>query len=129
MLALQFVTDITLTVKSFVYDDSALCDFIANKVVEYVKAQLEENIVALSIVSRRIHEQLSEYVNAVSISGFNSNEDLAVAPSVDEKLQAYNRQFFNVIDSANKLSIRRIVYVDDRKLLKTRSGVTVTFIK
>ena len=127
-LPLQIATEFTLTVKSFVYEDDNLRELIENKILEYVTAQIEESVLSATAVSKLIMENLKEYVDAVAVSGFNTKEDLSGALTTDEKFDAYQTQVLRVVDSDAKCSIRRVVYVDDRKLLATKRGLTINFV-
>ena len=127
-LPLQLATEFTLTVKPFVYEDDNLRELIENKVLEYVTAQIEESVLSATAISKLIMENLKEYVDAVAVSGFNTKEDLSGALTTDEKFDAYQTQVLKVVDSDAKCSIRRMVYVDDRKLLATKRGLTINFV-
>ena len=127
-LPLQIATEFTLTVKSFVYEDDNLRALIENKILEYVTAQIEESVLSSTAISKLIMENLNEYVDAVAVSGFNTKEDLSEALTTDEKFDAYQTQVLKVVDSDAKCSIRRMVYVDDRKLLATKRGLTINFV-
>ena len=128
VLPLQLATEFTLTVKSFVYEDDNLRELISSKVLEYVKAHINENTLSVTSISKTILENLNEYVDAVAVSGFNTKEDLSGTLSVEEKYDAYQTQVLKPVDDDAKLSIRRLVYVTDRKLLATERGLTVNFI-
>lgn len=127
-LPLQLATEFTLSVKSFVYEDDNLRELISDKILEYVTAQIEESVLSVTAISKLIMENLKEYVDAVAVSGFNTKEDLSGALSTDEKFDAYQTQVLKVVDSDAKCSIRRVVYVDDRKLLATKRGLTINFV-
>ena len=127
-LPLQLATEFTLTVKSFVYEDDNLRELIENKILEYVTAQIEESVLSATAISKLIMENLKEYVDAVAVSGFNTKEDLSGALTTEEKFDAYQTQVLKVVDSDAKCSIRRMVYVDDRKLLATKRGLTINFV-
>ena len=125
---LQLATEFTLTVKSFVYEDDNLRSLIASKVLEYVKTHINENTLSVTSVSKTILEDLKEYVDAVAVSGFNTKEDLSGSLTVEEKYDAYQTQVLKPVDDDAKMSIRRLVYVTDRKLLATQRGLTVNFV-
>ena len=127
-LPLQLATEFTLTVKSFVYEDDNLRKLIENKIIEYVAAQIEESVLSSTAISKLIMENLKEYVDAVAVSGFNTKEDLSGALTTEEKFDAYQTQVLKVVDADAKCSIRRMVYVDDRKLLATKRGLTINFV-
>jgi len=127
-LPLQLATEFTLTVKSFVYEDDNLRELISNKILEYVTAQIEESVLSSTAISKLIMENLKEYVDAVAVSGFNTKEDLSGALTTEEKFNAYQTQVLKVVDTDAKCSIRRMVYVDDRKLLATKRGLTINFV-
>jgi hypothetical protein len=71
---------------------------------------------------------LSEYVDAVAVGGFNTKEDLSGELTSEEKYNALNTQVLKVVEPGTKLSIRRLVYVTDRKLLDTKRGLTINFV-
>ena len=127
-LPLQLATEFTLTVKSFVYEDDNLRELIEGKILEYVTEQIEDSVLSSTAISKRIMDNLSEYVDAVAVSGFNTKEDLSGALTTEEKFNAYQTQVIKVVDDDAKCSIRRIVYVDDRKLLATKRGLTINFV-
>lgn len=128
VLPLQLATEFTLTVKSFVYEDDNLRNLLSNKVLEYVKMCIGENMLSATSISKIVLDNLGEYVDAVAVSGFNTKEDLSGALTAEEKYEAYQTQVLRPVDDDAKLSIRRLVYVTDRKLLATRRGITVNFI-
>lgn len=125
---LQIATEFTLTVKQFVYEDDKLRETISDKILEYVNAFIGESTLSVTSVAKLITDNLSEYVDAVAVGGFNTKEDLSTDLTVEEKYDALNTQVLKVVEPGTKLSIRRLVYVTDRKLLDTKRGLTINFV-
>lgn len=125
---LQIATEFTLTVKQFVYEDDILRETISNKILEYVNEFIKESTLSVTSIAKLITDNLSEYVDAVAVGGFNTKEDLSGELTSEEKYNALNTQVLKVVEPGTKLSIRRLVYVTDRKLLDTKRGLTINFV-
>lgn len=127
-LPLQIATEFTLTVKSFVMEDDNIKDVITNRILEFVNNSILESTISVTDISNMILNELSDYVEAVSVSGFITKEDLSTSLTSDEKMDAYNTQVLKVVEEDTKLSVRRLVYKTDRDLLDTKRCLTINFV-
>jgi len=128
ILPLQIATKFTLTVSQTVYDDDSLREAISDKILSYMESIITNNTLSINQLASMITDNLSDYVDAVTIYGFNTKEDLSEDLSESELYTTYSTQVLRVIDTNAKISIRRIVYVTDRKILATKKGLTINFV-
>lgn len=127
-LPLQIATEFTLTVKSFVLEDDNIKDVIQKRILEFVNSSILDSTISVTVISNMIIEELSDYVEAVSVSGFITKEDLSTSLTSDEKMDAFNTQVLKVVEEDTKLSVRRLVYKTDRDLLNTKRCLTINFV-
>lgn len=127
-LPLQIATEFTLTVSQTVYDDDSLREAITAKILSYMESIIDNDTLSINQLASMITANLSDYVDAVTIYGFNTKEDLSEDLSESELYETYSTQVLRSTDTDSKISIRRIVYVTDRKILATKKGLTINFV-
>lgn len=126
-LPLQVATEFVLTVTEQAYNSEEIRAVITKKVASYLEAMLKDSLISVTAISEYITDNLSDYVRAVSVCGFNTESDLSDEQSSSAKLTSYATQVLSLVDEEATLSVRRYVYVNDRNVLSSSKALTVSF--
>lgn len=109
-LPLDLSFKIKIYVPPYVFADSQILDLIRESTISTIENHLSEKIISMTHVSKRIEEDLDEYIDTIDIGGINNDINLQTLLVQDENVRPSIRQ--QLIYENNTITLEKAIDIE-----------------